>query len=89
MNHMYQREKIETEGVLLYTQNNSIQNQNKTGKQVHSILYDKYAYQNDLPDIFSKSGIEWLRSLSSLVTPVDRIVLDSSIASIETINQQR
>jgi transposase len=41
-----------------------------------------------LTNIFSKSGIEWLRSLSSLVTPVDRIILDSSIASIETINQQ-
>ena len=55
--------------------------------KVHSIL-DKYDYQTNLTDIFSKSGIEWLRSLSSQVTPVDRIILDSSIASIETMNQQ-
>jgi transposase len=59
----------------------------KLVNKVHSIL-DKYDYQTNLTDIFSKSGIEWLRSLSSQVTPVDRIILDSSIASIETINQQ-
>jgi transposase len=59
----------------------------KLVNKVHSIL-DKYDYQTDLTDIFSKSGIEWLRSLSSLVTPLDRIILDSSIASIETINRQ-
>lgn len=55
--------------------------------KVHSIL-DKYDYQTDLTDIFGKSGIVWLKSLSSQVTPVDRIILDSSIASIEAINQQ-
>ena len=55
---------------------------------MHSILIDKYDYQTDLTDIFSKSGIEWLKSLYSKVTPVDRIILDSSIASIEAINQQ-
>jgi transposase len=60
----------------------------KLVNKVHSIL-DKYDYQTNLTDINSKSGIEWLRSLSSQVTPVDRIILDSSIASIETINQQR
>jgi hypothetical protein len=39
--------------------------------KVHSIL-DKYDYQTDLIDIFnSKSGIEWLKSLSSQITPVD------------------
>lgn len=59
----------------------------KLVNKIHSIL-DKYDYQTDLTDIFSKSGIEWLKSLSSQVTPVDRIILDSSIASIETINQQ-
>ena len=60
----------------------------KLVNKVHSIL-DKYDYQTDLTDIFSKSGIEWLKSLTPpLVTPVDRIILDSSIASIEAINQQ-
>lgn len=59
----------------------------KLVNKVHSIL-DKYDYQTNLTDIFSKSGIEWLKSLSSQVTPVDRIILDSSIASIETMNQQ-
>jgi transposase len=61
----------------------------KLVNKVHSILPDKYDYQTDLTDIFSKSGKEWLKSLSSQVTPVDRIILDSSIASKETINQQR
>jgi transposase len=60
----------------------------KLVNKVHSILPDKYDYQTDLTDIFSKSGKEWLKSLSSQVTPVDRIILDSSIASIEAINQQ-
>ena len=59
----------------------------KLVNKVHSIL-DKYDYQTDLTDIFSKSGIEWLKSLSPLVTPVDRIILDTSIESIEAINQQ-
>ncbi len=45
-------------------------------KGVYSILIDKYDYQTDLTDIFSKSGIEWLKLLSPLVTPVDKIILD-------------
>ena len=53
----------------------------KLVNKVHSIL-DKYDYQTDLTDIFSKSGIQWMKSLTPLVTPVDRIILDSSIASI-------
>ena len=59
----------------------------KLANKVHSIL-DKYDYQTDLTDIFSKSGIEWLKSLTPLVTPVDKIILDTSIESIEAINQQ-
>ena len=59
----------------------------KLVNKVHSIL-DKYDYQTDLTDIFSKSGIEWLKSLSSQVTPADRIILDTSIESIEAINRQ-
>ena len=59
----------------------------KLVNKVHSIL-DKYDYQTNLTDISSKSGIEWLKSLSSQVTPVDRIILNTSIESIETMNQQ-
>jgi transposase len=59
----------------------------KLVNKVHSIL-DKYDYRTELTDIFGKSGIEWLKALSSEVTPVDRIILDSSIASIEAINRQ-
>ena len=59
----------------------------KLVNKVHSIL-DKYDYHTDLTDIFSKSGIEWLKSLSSQVTPVDRIILNTSIESIEAINRQ-
>jgi hypothetical protein len=47
----------------------------KLVNKVHSIL-DKYDYRTDLTDIFGKSdSIEWLKSLSSQVTPVDRIIL--------------
>src|SRR6185437_544290 len=38
----------------------------KLVNKVHSII-DKYDYRTELTDIFSKSGIEWLRSLSPLV----------------------
>jgi hypothetical protein len=33
-------------------------------------------------------SIEWLKLLSSSVTPVDKIILDLSIASIEVINNR-
>src|SRR3954466_7842665 len=59
----------------------------KLVNKVHSIL-DKYDYQTNLTDIFSKSGIEWLKSLTPMVTPVDRIILDTSLKSIEVINYQ-
>jgi transposase len=60
----------------------------KLVNKVHSILLDKYDYRTVLTDIFSKSGIEWLKSLTPLVTPVDKIILDTSIESIEIIGQQ-
>jgi transposase len=60
----------------------------KLVNKVHSILLDKYDYRTVLTDIFSKSGIEWLKSLTPLVTPVDKIILDTSIGSIEIIDQQ-
>ena len=47
----------------------------KLVNKVHSIL-DKYDFKTDLTDIFGVSGIEWLKSLFSIVTPVDRIILD-------------
>ena len=59
----------------------------KLVNKLHSIL-DKYDYRTELTDIFGKSGIEWLKALSSEVTPVDRIILDTSIESIEAINRQ-
>jgi len=55
--------------------------------KVHSIL-DKYDYKTGLTDIFGISGIEWLKSLLSMVSPIDRIILTTSIESIQTINQQ-
>jgi transposase len=41
-----------------------------------------------LTDIFGVSGIEWLKSLLPKVGPVDRIILSTSIESIQTINHQ-
>lgn len=56
--------------------------------KVHSIL-DKYDYKTGLTDIFGISGIEWLKSLLPMVSPIDRIILTTtSIESIQTINQQ-
>ena len=59
----------------------------KLVNKVHSIL-DKYDYKTDLTDIFGVSGIEWLKSLLPIVSPIDRIILTTSIESIQTINQQ-
>ena len=59
----------------------------KLVNKVHSIL-DKYDYKTDLTDIFGVSGIEWLKSLLPKVSSIDRIILTTSIESIQTINQQ-
>ncbi|MGD9534987.1 MAG: transposase [Candidatus Nitrosocosmicus sp.] len=59
----------------------------KLVNKVHSTL-DKYDYRTDKSDIFGVSGIEWLKSLLPKVNPVDRIILSTSIESIQTINQQ-
>lgn len=59
----------------------------KLVNKVHAIL-DKYDFKTNLTDIFGVSGIKWLTSLSSLVSPVDRIILSTSIESIQTINHQ-
>jgi transposase len=55
--------------------------------KVHSTL-DKYDYKTDVTDIFGVSGIEWLKSLLPKVSPVDRIIMRTSIESIQTINHQ-
>lgn len=59
----------------------------KLVNKVHAIL-DKYDFKTNLTDIFGVSGIKWLTSLCSLVSPVDRIILSTSIESIQTINHQ-
>ena len=55
--------------------------------KVHSIL-DKFDYKTDVTDIFGVSGIEWVKTLLPKVSPVDRIILSTSIESIQTINHQ-
>ena len=88
MNHMCQRRKIETKGVFVRHRITLSRTKTKLVNKVHSIL-DKYDYQTDLTFIFNSTlGIEWLRSLSSEVTLVDKIILNTSIKSIEAINQQ-
>ncbi|MDN5847409.1 MAG: transposase [Candidatus Nitrosocosmicus sp.] len=49
--------------------------------KVHAIL-DKYDFKTNLTDIFGVSGIQWLKSLLHKVSPVDRIILNTSIESI-------
>ncbi|MDR4491494.1 MAG: transposase [Candidatus Nitrosocosmicus sp.] len=41
-----------------------------------------------MTDIFGVLGIEWLNSLLPKLGPVDRIILSTSIESIQTINHQ-
>ena len=57
----------------------------KLVNKVHAIL-DKYEYRTELTDLFGKSGINWLKSLS--VSPIDRIILNTTISSIKTIDNQ-
>src|SRR5680860_364290 len=57
----------------------------KLANKVHAIL-DKYEYRTELADIFGKSGIEWLKSLS--VSPIDKIILNTTLTSIESIANQ-
>ncbi len=57
----------------------------KLANKVHAIL-DKYEYRTELADIFSRSGIEWLKSLS--VSPIDKIILNTTLSSIESIDNQ-
>ena len=57
----------------------------KMANKVHAIL-DKYEYRTELTDMFGIHGIQWLKTLS--VSPIDRIILDTMIASIETIDNQ-
>lgn len=51
------------------------------------MVLDKYDFKTDLTNIFGISGIEWLKSLLPMVSPIDRIILNTSIESIQTINQ--
>jgi transposase len=54
--------------------------------RIHSLL-DKYDYTTDLTDIFGKSGLQWLKSLQQL-SPIDKVIMDTSLAAIENINAQ-
>jgi transposase len=57
----------------------------KLANKIHAIL-DKYEYKTELTDIFSRSGINWLKSLP--VSPIDKIILNTTLASIESIDNQ-
>lgn len=53
--------------------------------RIHSLL-DKYDYTTDLTDMFGKSGLQWLKSLQ--LSPIDKVIMDTSLAAIESINSQ-
>lgn len=57
----------------------------KLANKIHAIL-DKYEYRTELTDIFGKSGNEWLKSLP--VSPIDKIILNTTLSSIEAIDNQ-
>jgi transposase len=53
--------------------------------RVHSLL-DKYDYKAEVTDMFGRSGLQWLKSLQ--LSPIDRVIMDTSLAAIESINSQ-
>ncbi|HSA76359.1 MAG TPA: IS110 family transposase [Nitrosarchaeum sp.] len=57
----------------------------KLANKIYSLL-DKYEYKTELTDVFGRSGINWLKSLS--VSPIDKIILNTTLASIESIDSQ-
>ena len=57
----------------------------KLANKIHAIL-DKYEYRTKLTDIFGNFGNEWLKSLP--VSSIDRIILNNTLISIETIDNQ-
>ena len=57
----------------------------KLANKIHSIL-DKYEYRSEKTDIFGKSGINWLKSLP--LSSIDKIILNTTLASIETRDNQ-
>ena len=57
----------------------------KLANKVHAIL-DKYEYRTELTDIFGKSEVNWLKLLS--VSPIDKIILNTTLSSIESIDNQ-
>jgi hypothetical protein len=57
----------------------------KLANKIRAIL-DKYEYRTALTDIFGKSGVNWLKSLS--VSPIYKIILNTTLSSIESIDNQ-
>jgi transposase len=55
------------------------------GNRIHALL-DRYGYRSELSDIFGKAGVEWLGSLQ--LSPIDQVIMDTSIASIEGLDSQ-
>jgi hypothetical protein len=57
----------------------------KLANKIHAIL-DKYEYRTELTDMLGVHGIQWIKTLS--VSSIDRRILDTMLASIETIDNQ-
>jgi hypothetical protein len=58
----------------------------KLANKMHAIL-DKYEYsRTELTIIFDIHGIQWLKTL--LVSLIDKIILDTTLTSIESIDKQ-
>ena len=62
-----------------------VRNRTLLENKVHSLL-DKYDYKIDLTDIFGRSGMCWLKGMES--DPIDKVIMDTTISSIENINTQ-
>ena len=53
--------------------------------RVHAILH-KYCLKYD-GELFSRQGVEWLRSTSQRLSTMDRFVIRSHLAELETIDR--
>lgn len=72
---------------LVRTRIDLVHNRTTFKEKVHAILA-KYEYEDECPvtDIFSKKGVEWLRSIE--LSWIDRMAMDAYIDALHTFDRQ-
>ena len=47
---------------------------------------DKYDHKTELTDIFGRGGMYWLKGIE--LDPIDRVIMDTTLSSIENLDTQ-